>query len=348
MSESRNEGSEKRKAAQKPLSNSELSAFCGQLALIIGAGLSAQDGIDIMYDDAKAEELGATGLLHLALEKAGVFPSYMIHMVETGERTGRLDEVMHTLETHYDRQDEIHKSIYQAVVYPVVLSIMVLVVILILLAQVMPVFERIFSELGTQMTGFPLVLTKIGNALSGTGFVVMIVLLALAVAALIMGRTEKGAEKLRKITSGFPGIRQTRYAESACHFAGHMALTLASGLTTEEGLDMAEDMIDDEEFRTKLKACRSLMDEGTPFAKALSESGIFSGIYAQIVAAGAKTGNMDAAMTRVSDLYMDELDKTIVTRLSRLEPTLIVVLAVIVGGILLSVMLPLLNIMATI
>lgn len=361
MSEDRRDGEnkvrDKKKQAVRKLAPDELAAFSGQMSLIINSGLSVLDGLEIMRDDAEnqdekiileamIEDFAVTTSLASAMKAAGVFPSYMIGMVETGESTGNLDKVMAGLEHQYLRESDMQKSIYQAVVYPVVLSVMVTAVILVLIIQVMPVFDRVFSELGTAMTGVPLVLSRIGNSLSGSGFVIMVVVLIIALVLLIMGKTDSGQGQLRKLGYKLPGIRKSRHGESASRFAAHMSLVLSSGLTVDQGLRMADEVIDDQQFREQLAQCRSLMDKGESFSMALRESRIFSGIYSQLVETGSRTGNMDEAMDKVADLYREELEGQVDARLARLEPALVVIMSVIVGGILLSVMIPLISIMS--
>jgi type IV pilus assembly protein PilC len=162
---------EERKTTIKQLAVDELAAFAGQLSLVIHSGLPVLDGLEIMRDDADNSEEAAildmmlaayreTDSLSQAMAAAGVFPPYMIGMVHTGEVTGNLDRIMARLEHHYQREGSLRTSVAQAVVYPVILSVMVTAVILILVMQVMPMFDQVFKELGTQMTGLPLVLAR--------------------------------------------------------------------------------------------------------------------------------------------------------------------------------------------
>lgn len=339
------------------LSVDELAAFAGQMALVIQSGLPVLDGLEIMRDDAANDGERAildamrdvfreTDSLSEAMTAAGVFPAYMTGMVNTGEVTGNLDRVMNRLEHHYRRESSLRASLYQAVVYPVILAIMVTAVILILIVQVMPVFDRVFQELGTRMTGLPLVLSRLGSALSGVGFAVIVAVLAVAVLVLIAGRTDRGAARMQAWACRLPGLRRLWQDEAAARFAAHMSLVLVSGLTVDEGLDMAADLIPDPGFAHRLADCRRQMDGGASFASALRESGIFSGMYAQLIEMGSRTGNVDEAMEKVADLYQEALDTQIDTRIARLEPALVIIMSVIVGGILLSVMVPLMSIMS--
>ena len=112
------------------------------------------------------ERMQETGSLYDSLTDTGLFPSYMLHMVEIGEETGTLDEVMEALSNHYDREDAIGKSIKSAVTYPLIMASMMVAVIIVLLVKVMPIFNQVFVQLGTEMTGFSRMLMDLGNAIN--------------------------------------------------------------------------------------------------------------------------------------------------------------------------------------
>ena len=138
---------------QQPFFNPELSGFCSQMAMILHSGISPLEGITIMLEDSTSEQekeilqkildtLMETADFSLSLKETGLFPSYLVHMVQIGEETGTLDEVMSALGEHYEREDSIAKSIRNAVTYPMIMIGMMLMVILVLLVKVMPIFLR--------------------------------------------------------------------------------------------------------------------------------------------------------------------------------------------------------------
>ena len=115
----------------KPFSNLELSAFCGQIALILRSGISSMEGLTIMLEDADSaeekkileallENMQESGSLYQAMETREIYPPYMLNMVRIGEETGTLDEVMAALQNHYEREDSIRKNIRNAVTYPMI------------------------------------------------------------------------------------------------------------------------------------------------------------------------------------------------------------------------------------
>ena len=131
-----------------------------------------------------------------------------------------------------------------------------------------------------------------------------------------------------------------------CRFTGGLSLTLKSGLTPERGLELADELNENRFFGEKISSCRKMMEEGSSMSEAFRQTKIFTGAYARMADIAGRTGVMDEMMGKLSDQMEDEIDEKIGSFISMLEPTLVILLSVIVGTILLSVMLPLLGILA--
>ena len=324
-----------KRTQQGKLTNLEIASFCSEMAMILKSGISSLEGVDLLREDAqtKAEKelldeiyqsVMDTGRLDQALEETKVFPEYLIRMTQIGEETGTLDEVMESLAEHYDREEAIRRSVRSAISYPLLMIGMMLVIIIILMTKVMPVFDQVFRQFGQEMTGFSRGILLAGNALSRYS-AVFAVLLAVIVCAF---------------------SRELKDKLSACRFAGGMSLALKSGLTPEQGMEFSENLIEDDDFRKKVAECKADMENGTDIAEALVKAGIFTGVYARMTSIAGKAGMMDEMMGRIADECEEEVDEKLSSMIAVLEPTLVIILSVIVGTILLSVMLPLLEIMS--
>lgn len=343
----------------KSFSSIELASFCGQIALILKSGISALEGLNIMLEDtfspeeepilnALIDSMQETGSLYQALDETKLFPSYMIHMVQIGEETGTLDEVMAALQTHYEREDAVSKSIRSAVTYPMIMTGMMVAVIIVLLVKVMPIFNQVFVQLGSEMTGFSRMLMNMGTAINRYS-IVFIALLILAALLILYGtRTQSGRNMCRNLGYKFSFSRAVYEELASCRFASGMALTLSSGLNPERSMELVDSLNDDPHFQEKLNNCQSHINDGKDLTDALFASGIFTGMYARMASIGSKTGSMDQVMDTIASLYQDNIDNRMNNILATLEPTLVILLSLIVGVILLSVMLPLMGIMSSI
>lgn len=146
----------------KPLSNNELSMFCGQMSMILHSGISSTEGLSLMAEDSPEQgkelleslisNMEETGIFHQSIRDTKVFPEYMCNMIQIGEESGRLDEVMSALSEHYEQQETISRSIKNAITYPFIMITMMLAVILVLIVKVMPVFNQVYEQLGTGLT----------------------------------------------------------------------------------------------------------------------------------------------------------------------------------------------------
>lgn len=343
----------------KALSNTELTTFCSQFALILRSGISSLEGLSIMQEDSPKGEgqellsgmirtMEETGSLYEALTASEVFPPYLCSMVEIGEQSGRLDDVMASLSEHYRREDEMAKNIKSAVSYPLVMLGMMIVVIFVLIVKVLPVFNEVFQQLGTGLGGISGTILSLGKTVSRYALVFVLVAAVIAGLFLYFAFTIKGRRQIRVFARSFLPTRKLMEKIACSRFASGMYLSLSSGLDTDQSLEMVSRLVDHPVIQEKIRNIQALILEGTSFADAVSQTNMFSGIYARMVSIGYKTGAMDDVMKQISVQYDEEIDSRMSDLVAKLEPTLVAILSIIVGLILLSVMLPLMGIMSNI
>ena len=331
---------------QKSLSYPELASFCGEMGMILRSGISALEGLELLMEDTQNDaektlldtmyqSMQSGGTFADALSQTGVFPSYLIHMTAIGEETGRLDDVMESLSAHYQREESLSRSIRSSLSYP-----------LIMITKVMPVFQQVFVQLGTEMNGLSKGILLLGSVLSRYALVFVILIAAVIAAGIVLTRTEKGRHLAGKLGHRFRHFREIADCSDSCRFAGAMALALKSGLTPERGLEFSRNLIEDPFYLERIDQCCAEIEQGTEFSSALVKTKVFTGVYARMTAIAGKSGMMDEVMEQIADRCEEELREHITSFLAVLEPTLVIILSVIVGIILLSVMLPLLGIMA--
>ena len=345
------------KNKMKQLSAEELYAFSDEMEMMISSGVSSIQGITLMMDEsaggeekallvAMEEMVAATGSLARAVEDAGVFPPYFVDMVRMGEQTGNLDSVLKSLSKHYAREIAISSAIKSAVGYPLLMVGMMLVIIIVLITEIMPIFERVFLQLGSTMDGISGGLLAVGTFLNKYGFVFLGLLILIVIYCIYIAKNKKARAKLIASLYKRRTFRNIYDKIATSRFASAMAMTLASGMDIMQAIDMSGKIVDAPGFEEKLEACKDAFAMNMDIGKAFSESGIFSGLYGRMAILGAKTGNMESVLEKVANTYQEEADNEINELIAIVEPTLIIVLSIIVGLILLSVILPLLNIMS--
>ena len=338
---------------------SEISAFCTQMSMILRSGISISEGIGIMHDDSADQggreilsiihqetELGAP--LYMALDKTQKFPEYVVNMAEIGEAAGRLEGVMESLSSYYEREEAVSRLIRNAITYPLVMVAMMIAVIVILIVQVMPVFNDVFQGLGAQMTGFPLAVMNMGQLLWQYSIVIVAVLAVLFVAAALMSSTSSGKAALEHFRDNFFLTRSLYSKIASGRFASAMAMMMASGMDTDKSLEMVHKLVSTPSVRLKIEMCQQKIGQGVRFSDALAQAGMFSGIYAKMLSVAFRTGSMEKMMEKLASRYEEETTTQINNIISIVEPSIVAILSVVVGIILLSVMLPLMGIMSAI
>jgi len=340
----------------KKLTKEELYAFSDEMGMMISSGVSAVEAVTLMLEESKGEDEKAlltkmqdiiyeTGSLSRAVSDVGVFPTYFVDMIRMGEQTGNTDDVLVSLAGHYSREISISQAIRSAISYPMLMVGMMLIIIIVLVTQIMPIFERVFISLGSNMDGISGGLLSIGKFMNTYAIVFWIILAALVACGFYLGCTKKGRKHLVSSTYRMKIFKSIYDKIAVARFASGMAMTLGSGMDVMQSLEVAGNLVRTPGFEDKIEKCKDSFTETMDLGKSFSSSGIFSGLYGRMAVLAAKTGNMESVMEKVAQTYQEEADDEINDLISVVEPTLVIVMSVIVGLILLSVMLPLLSIM---
>ena len=344
--------------SKNKLSNTEIAAFCEQLAFMIEAGISLQESLIIIREDTKKGGLGFDitqklldhvengGKLWAALDKSGMFPDYMVNMVQIGEASGRLDDVLDSLRLYYERNEAISRGIRGAVTYPLVMIVMMLAVILVIILQIMPAFGEVFQQLGSEA---PPIMQSIMRFGEGIGQNAVVIIAALGVIALAILFGHRSAQGKTMFSTLFEKVfRRLSQAVSSGRFASVMALMLSSGMDVDRAIEMSYNITENASTKRKIAKTGRLLKEGKPLADSIVQSGLFTGAYGRMISIGFRTGTSDVVMRRISAHYEEDIERRINTIVAALEPTLVAVLSLIVGFILMTVMVPLMGVMSAI
>ena len=326
----------------KGLNELEKAQFLDQLGMILDGGIAIEDGLDALVSqvsDAEyanaltraKEELNQGAKLSKALEKIGYYDDYMIHMIEIGEESGYLDKVIHELAHYYYRMNDTKQKIKDALTYPSILVVMMLVVVIILVNNILPLFKNVLGNMGIQIATSTLVLLDIGKNLAILALIVLAILVVVVFYVLLLEK--------------FFVTKKIAYELSVTQFSYALSLLLNSGIPQENALDMCKDLCTNPTLKNKLQALIQDLQSGKSMSDCLIESKIFKEVYNRLLVIGIKSGHFEKTMNEVAQSYEKDIDAGIARILDVVEPTLVILLSVIVGIILVSVMLPLASIM---
>lgn len=342
------------------LSNLEIADLCRELALLLHSGITAGDGLYLMAEEEKeprlqgllsemAASMDQGSYLHQAFAQAGCFPVYMTGLLRVGEDVGRTEETLNALALYYENRERMQRQIVSSLTYPAILLLLMLIVIIVLLSQVLPVFNEIYMSLGGQLTGVAGGLLILGQFLNRSMPVLCgLLAITLAVAAglyLHQGLRRKAAGYWRK-RWGDRGI--SRKMNNA-RFAQALSLGFSSGMPLEDAVDLAAELLKDCPAAAKrCSCCRTQLMEGAELAAALGGNELLTPSACRLLTLGMRSGSGDSIMEEIARRMQEEAQQALESLVGKVEPALVLLTSGMVGVILLSVMLPLMNIMTAI
>lgn len=342
------------------LTNLEISDLCRELSLLLHSGVSLGDGLALLAEEEKeagqkslleqmTRHVEEGGLLSEAFGQAGCVPAYVVGLIHVGERVGRMEEALTALARYYEERERMERQVRNCLTYPAILLLLMLVVIGVLLVKVLPVFEDVYASLGGRLTGIAGGLLLLGQGLAAVMPVLMVVLtagvLAVALFAIHDGFRERVTAFWRKCWGDHGVSRKLNDAR----FAQALAMGMSSGLMLEEAVELSGQLLQDTPAAAeRCKLCGKLLEEGESLSKALGESGMLPAGACRMLVLGMRSGTGDQVMEEIARRLSEEGEQALHSAVSRVEPALVLITSCLVGAILLSVMLPLMNIMTAI
>ena len=337
-----------------------LPIFCRELYQLVRTGIPIAEGLSMLREDETDPDARSwldalctsteEGMpLAAALRESGAFPAYMTDMVALAEETGRLEDVLLSLQRHYDRQLRMAADIRGAVAVPVTLFAVMVAVVILLVTQVLPVFDRVFAQLGVRMGAVATGMMNAGAVLAkaGTGIAIALVVIAAAALAVALARPlrEKFTAWFRRSFGGRGILGQM----AVSRFASSMSMAVASGLSMEESVALSAKLCGGaREIDEKTERCRKEIEEGGSPADALADSGLFSGRDCRLLKLAEQTGSLPDTLEDLAQRQEEESLRRIDRTVGAIEPAIVVITSALAGVILLSVMLPLMGLLSTI
>jgi type IV pilus assembly protein PilC len=332
----------------------ELAIFTRQFSVMIDAGLPLVQCLEILANqqDNKTFQKVLTGTrasveggatLSVSMKQyPKVFDTLYVNMVEAGETGGILDTILHRLSTYIEKNVKLQRAVKSALVYPVgVLSVAGAVIIL-LLWKVVPIFATLFVGLGVDLPLPTRIVIGLSNFIGSIfGLRILVVFAAVCVALKVWYGTVQGRMAIDTILLKIPLIGVLLRKIAVARFTRTLGTLISSGVPILEGLDITARTAGNAVVERALQHVRKQLEAGRTLADPLKETTVFPGMVTQMIGVGEQTGAMDAMLQKIADFYEDEVDASVKDLLTALEPIMIVVLGCVVGGVVISMYLPL-------
>jgi type IV pilus assembly protein PilC len=321
------------------------------LHLALQAGISIPEGVEMLAEEetdglaraninAVAEALKDGLTFAAALGKSAAFPTYVVDMVEVGEKTGNLDDTLLSLSRYYERQDGISKSVRSSVTYPIMLLAGLWFVLVLFVVKILPIFDDVYRQLNVQMSGIAVAALSLGEWLTANWIPLVVVIIVLAVLAVVFSQ-RLAATFSKLFLRGSLGA-----ALVTARVANILAMTLSAGMEMSEALSMTSKISNDKDLTAKIDAAAEQAAMGASFSECIQETGVFSSLYNKMIAIGTRTGSIVSVIEEIARRSNSDANDRIEAFVGKLEPTLVIIMSVLVGLLLLSVMLPLAGVMS--
>ena len=332
----------------------ELAIFTRQFSVMIDAGLPLVQCLEILASQQENKTFqkvligvrsaveGGSNLSSAMKQYPKVFDPLYSNMVEAGETGGILDTILQRLSTYIEKNVKLKAAVKSALIYPVGVLSIAGGVITLLLWKVVPIFATLFAGLGVDL---PLP-TKIVIGLShfvGSifGLLIVVGLVVSIIGLKIWYGTPGGRFVLDTVVLKLPVLGMLMRKIAVARFTRTLGTLISSGVPILEGLDITARTSGNAVVERALNQVRRSLEEGKSLTEPLRESEVFPGMVTQMIAVGEQTGAMDAMLQKIADFYEDEVDVAVKDLLTALEPIMIVFLGVVVGGVVISMYLPL-------
>jgi type IV pilus assembly protein PilC len=337
-----------------------ISRFTRQFATMIGAGLPMVQCLDILSKQMDSEEfrriiteikdsVSSGSTLSEAMKKhSKAFDDLYVNMVEAGEMGGALDTILVRLAGYREKADSLARKIRGAMVYPAVVSVVAIGATVAMLTFIVPIFAKMFANLGAELPGPTQVVLNISNMLQRFYPIILGVVIAGIIGLRMVLKNDQGRLYFDKFMLKTPVFGDLIRKASVARFTRTLGTLIQSGVTILDALEITAKTAGNRVLQVAIKKSVVSIAEGDTITNPLKESGVFPPMVIQMIGVGEKTGGLDEMLSKIADFYDEEVDAAVSALTGLIEPVVIVVMGAVIGGILIAMYLPMFDIIGKI
>ncbi|MBR3833640.1 MAG: type II secretion system F family protein [Lachnospiraceae bacterium] len=344
-----------KKSGGKKVKDKDLAVFCKQFVAVLNAGVTVISALEMMSEQMDNKTL-QRGLKEAQafVQKGGsladafkinpkIFPTILVNMVQAGEMSGNLEVAFERLTTHFENANKLKSKVKGAMTYPCVILVVVIAVVIVLLVGVIPQFEQMFEDLGSELPIFTRMLVNFSNFLQEKWYVVILIVAAVVVALRMFGKTDAGSLLYAKIAIKAPIFGNLTIKSAAATFSRTLSTLLASGIPLIDAIEQVAKMNNNRIIREGLLDAKVQVAKGVPLSKPIRDMELFPTMLPQMIKIGEETGNIEEMVDKVADYYEMEVNDATDALTAMMEPLIIVIMGVVVGSIVLAIYSPMLS-----
>jgi type IV pilus assembly protein PilC len=337
---------------QPKVTQKDVILFCRQFSTMIDAGLPIIQCMDILHAQQEnatfkkmlkniKEQVESGATLADSLKKyPKQFDDLFVNMVAAGEAGGILDTILRRLSAYMEKAAKLKSQVKGALTYPIVTIIIAILVVAVILVFVIPVFQEMFSDMGGTLPTPTLIVVGMSEFVKSKIHWMIIGLVIFIYAFKKYYKTENGRKTIDATVLKLPVFGMLLRKVAVAKFTSTMGTMLASGVAILEALDIVAKTSGNKTVERAIYTVRSGIAEGRTMADPLAESGVFPAMVCQMISVGESTGALDAMLKKIADFYEEEVDQAVENLTALIEPFMLVFLGVVIGGLVISMYLP--------
>ncbi len=358
-----NEAKENKSRSFNPFSGikiAELAVTTRQFSTLISAGLPLEASLSALSEQTEDARLGrvlaevreriseGSSLASALGEHKDVFSDLYINIVRAGEASGTLDIVLLRLADFLETQAALTSKVRGALIYPMFMFFIGGGVLFFTMTYVIPRIAKLFEESSSSLPLMTLILIKISDFLNNYILFILLFVIILVFAAFRFNKTEKGQMFFDRLMLKVPVFGKLTSMVVISRFTRTLGTLLSSGIPLLDALEIGEAVMGNKVYGKTLQEVRVNVREGASLAQPLKESGVFPPLVTRMIAVGEQTGEMEAMLSKVADIYDQQVETMVATLTSLLEPVMIVIIGAVMAFIVFAVLLPIFNLTSTI
>ena len=340
-------------SANTKITTGDIAIFSRQLATMLAAGIPLVQAFEIVgggHENAgmqklimniKADVEGGASLAEALAKHPVYFDDLFVNLVESGEQAGALETLLDKIATYKEKTEAIKKKIKKALTYPAAVMVVALVVTTILLIFVIPAFEDLFQGFGADLPSFTRMVIDLSLFVRQQGWYIAILIIGAITGFLYMKKRSRALRhNLDRLTLKFPIIGPIMQKAAIARYARTLSTMFAAGVPLVEALDSVAGATGNIVYETAVLSMRDQVATGQRLQQAMEETDLFPNMVIQMIAVGEESGSLDSMSAKVADFYEEEVDNAVDNLSSLLEPMIMAILGVLVGGLVVAMYLP--------
>jgi type IV pilus assembly protein PilC len=261
-------------------------------------------------------------------------------MVAAGEASGKIDVAFERMAVHFEKSAKIKSIVKKAMVYPVIVLVVAIAVIIVMLLKVIPGYQDMFEELGSELPALTRAVVAMSNFLQSDWFIVLAVIAAVVIGITAFKKTVPGQIFFGNLTRQLPIFGKLTIKQAASNYARTLSTLIYSGLPMMEALTITGNTMTNYIYKQTMYKAREEVAKGVTLSEPIIQSRMFPPMVGHMTKIGEETGDLEGMLTRLADYYDEEVEMTTQTVIAALEPMIILVLAGVVGVMIGAIMMP--------